>query len=42
MGYSHLSLKAVPVFQSERPLFHFMVLFYLVICAEDIYLKDKV
>lgn len=41
VGYIHLSLKKETVFQSERALFRFMVLFYLVISVEDIYLKDN-
>lgn len=41
MGYSHLSLKQEMVFQPENALFHFMVLFYLVISVEDIYLKEN-
>lgn len=41
MGYSHLSLKKEIVIQPERALLHFMVLFYWVICVEDIYLKEQ-
>lgn len=41
MGYTHLSLKKEMVFQPETALFHFMVLFYLVISVEDIYLKEN-
>lgn len=41
VGYIHLSLKKKMVFQPERALFHFTVLFHLVIRLEDIYLKDN-
>lgn len=41
MGYTHLSLKKEMVFQPEISLFNFMVLFYLVISVEDIYLKEN-
>lgn len=41
VGYIHLSLKKEMVFQPERAMFHFMVLFYLVISVEDIYLKEN-
>lgn len=41
MGYIYLSLKKEMVFQPERALFHFMVLFYLVISVEDINPKEN-